>query len=168
MKRLTDIIAPGYEYILVEGDGYDRDNAITKLGKYEDTGLEPEEIGKWIPVNKQSPENETLVLVCFDDGFVTTANYDGDWELWADAGEVLAWMPLPRPYNRTVVKCKRCGFDFRENELTDAYKYQGDIYCEGCLKPIETIIHYKLGDDYDPIEVEEVEEVYLNHGYLEE
>lgn len=98
MKRLTERIAPGYEYILIEGDGYTRDNAIDKLGRYEDTELEPEEIGKWIPVNIKVPKNDTLVLVCFDDGFITSVNYEGDWELWADAGEVTAWMPLPKPY----------------------------------------------------------------------
>ena len=168
MKRLTEEIAPGYEYILVESDGYAQDNIIDKLGRYEDTGLEPEEIGKWIPVTKQSPENDTLVLACFDDGFVASVNYDGDWELWADAGEVIAWMHLPKPYVRSVAKCKECGFDFRENELIDAYKYQGDIYCENCLKPIEEIIYYKFGDDNDPVEIEEVEEVYLEHGYLGE
>ena len=43
---------------------------------------------------------------------------------------------------KLIVKCKECGFDFRENEFIDAYKFQGDIYCE--------------------------EWVYLNHGYMEE
>ena len=69
---------------------------------------------------------------------------------------------------KLIVKCKECGFDFRENEWIDAYKFQGDIYCEECLKPIEEIICYKLGDNSDPIEPEQVEWVYLKHGYMEE
>ena len=91
-------IVPKGTYLLSGYDGYTRDEATNKLGRYEDTGLEPEEIGKWIPVNIRVPKNDTSVLACFDDGFIATVNYGGDWELWADAGEVVAWMPLPKPY----------------------------------------------------------------------
>ena len=53
----------------------------------------------WISFKDAEPDKEGNYLVCFDDGFVATASYiDGDWELWADAGEVVAWMPLPKPY----------------------------------------------------------------------
>lgn len=83
---------------------------IQNLGKYEDTGLTPEEImdGKlltgWIPVTEQLPEYDGMYLACFDDEFVTSVAYetdmDGtqDWELWADSGEVVAWMRLPEAY----------------------------------------------------------------------
>lgn len=39
------------------------------------------------------------VLVHMDDGFIATATYDkqNGWELWADAGEVTHWQPLPTP-----------------------------------------------------------------------
>ena len=66
-----------------------------------------------------------------------------------------------------VAKCKKCGFDFREDEFMVAYKFKGDIYCEECLKPIKEITYFKLGDN-DPIEPEQIEWVCLNRRYLEE
>lgn len=35
-----------------------------------------------------------------DDEFIATATYvkDEGFELWADSGEVIAWMPMPTPY----------------------------------------------------------------------
>lgn len=80
-----------------------------QLKKYEDTGLMPEEImdGKlltgWIPVEERLPVTDdgyAHIMVSMDDGFVCTTDYtdrDG-FELWADSGEVIAWMPLPEPY----------------------------------------------------------------------
>ena len=59
--------------------------------------IEPEQ--HWIPLADKEPTEEGEYLVTFDDGFVvTTGYYDGDFELWADAGEPIAWMPLPEPY----------------------------------------------------------------------
>ena len=53
----------------------------------------------WISIKDREPQDEGDYLVCFDDGFIATTSYvDNDWELWADAGEVVAWMPLPEPY----------------------------------------------------------------------
>ena len=46
MKRLTMEIVPGGKYLSIGYDGYTMTEAINKLGRYEDTGLEPEEIGK--------------------------------------------------------------------------------------------------------------------------
>lgn len=39
-------------------------------------------------------------MVCMDDEFVATTDYTRDegFGLWADSGEVVAWMPLPEPY----------------------------------------------------------------------
>lgn len=55
--------------------------------------------GGWIPLKEREPSEEGEYLVSFDDGFVaTTGYYEGDFELWADAGEPLAWIPLPEPY----------------------------------------------------------------------
>lgn len=58
----------------------------------------------WIPVGERLPEpgehGEVRVLVSMDDDFVETADYttrDG-FCLWEDAGEVVAWQPLPEPY----------------------------------------------------------------------
>ena len=36
MKRLTERIAPGYEFLLIEGDGYTQDKAIDKWGRYDE------------------------------------------------------------------------------------------------------------------------------------
>ena len=56
-------------------------------------------IPKWISVKDGLPEPDTFVTACLDDGYITTVDYGDDWELWADAGEVVAWMPLPKPYS---------------------------------------------------------------------
>lgn len=82
--------------------------AKERLGKYENTGLTPEEImdGKlltgWIPVSERLPTPGEHVLVTFDDGFVATATCYHDWELWVGSGEVVAWMPKPTPYRPEV------------------------------------------------------------------
>ena len=52
----------------------------------------------WIPVSEQLPPKGNVYLASFDDGFVASVSYEDDWELWADSGEVVAWMPLPNPY----------------------------------------------------------------------
>lgn len=52
----------------------------------------------WIPVAEQPPVTDGDYLCAFDDGFICTASYrHEEWELWADAGEVTHWMPLPEP-----------------------------------------------------------------------
>ena len=55
----------------------------------------------WTPVTERLPEvdkyGDVNVLVCMDDGFIATATYADDWELWDDSGEVTHWMPLPEP-----------------------------------------------------------------------
>lgn len=57
----------------------------------------------WVSVNERLPEvdkyGDVNVLVCMDDGFIASATFDKNngWELWADAGEVTHWMPLPDP-----------------------------------------------------------------------
>ena len=54
---------------------------------------------EWIPCSEAPPAGGDDYLVSFDDGFVSSTSYIyDDWELWADAGEPLAWMPLPAPY----------------------------------------------------------------------
>ena len=62
-------------------------------------------VDKWIPTQLfgvSLPREDGRYLVTFDDGFIATADYiEGEWELWADAGEVIAWMPLPEPYKRS-------------------------------------------------------------------
>lgn len=61
---------------------------------------------KWIPCSKRLPEDTHEVLCCTDEDemFVATAyvyedGYDfDDNEGMAWRGEVVAWMPLPKPY----------------------------------------------------------------------
>lgn len=54
----------------------------------------------WISVKDSLPEHENEYMVCLDDGFIaTTAWIDGEWELWADAGDVTHWQELPPPPN---------------------------------------------------------------------
>jgi hypothetical protein len=77
-----------------------------KLNRTRDKELKAR-FGSWIPCNKRLPDKNSSVLVCFDDGFVWCAEYIDDWELWADSGEVVAWMPLPRPYINPELKSKK-------------------------------------------------------------
>ncbi len=93
-----------------------KEDLVQRLAEYENTGLEPKEIAeavcKWIPVSEGLPlgdecvlmqvngryknvtyENALLTGVCFgDEGWVI--NEEPEWE----DPEVVAWMPLPEPY----------------------------------------------------------------------
>ena len=98
--------------------------ACQRLAEYEDIGLTPEQLleidkmysekcrevaelrkqQRWIPVDEQLPKLDddgyVYVMVCMDDDFVATTDYTRDegFSLWAEAGEVIAWMPLPESY----------------------------------------------------------------------
>lgn len=57
---------------------------------------------RWISVDERLPTvdpryGDIDVLVHMDDGFIATATFSGDWELWAESGEVTHWQPLPGP-----------------------------------------------------------------------
>lgn len=55
-------------------------------------------VNEWIPVEEKLPEDGDY-LCSFDDGFITRVSFiNGDWELWADSGEIIAWKPLPNLY----------------------------------------------------------------------
>lgn len=115
-----------------------KEEPLQRLGKYEDTGMGPEEISaaigkkldtdmlqrmntqihllkelrkarKWIPVEERLPEDEQeLVLVCMKDDSIDTAKYSPYSKRWyigsmcsvsdLDELNVIAWMPLPKPY----------------------------------------------------------------------
>ena len=93
-----------------------------KLAAYEDTGISPEQIReidrlysekcrelaeekkkhRWIPVKNPPEENGGYIctldgdLVGGEDSFVGINWYEnGEWD---DAEDVIAWMPLPGPY----------------------------------------------------------------------
>lgn len=59
-------------------------------------------MGKWIPVSKELPPEDTDVIVCDRDGLVSTAMRKSDQRFsWAHTfayGDPVAWMPLPEGY----------------------------------------------------------------------
>lgn len=93
-----------------------KDELVQRLGKYEDTGMEPEELQKtreWIPVEEQLPKTNNYILLSFanfslpmvgryDEGQEGRAFYLGDCDEEDTCINqelvVNAWMPLPDPY----------------------------------------------------------------------
>ena len=97
-----------------------KDELIERLASYEDTGLTPQEIyslkaktilrsigTEWIPVEERLPEKDGAYLVTMVEELVGDGNpfvgmevfEDGTW--YADEDDfhpVIAWMPLPEPY----------------------------------------------------------------------
>lgn len=63
------------------------------------------EQARWIPCSERFPEEETDVLICNSKGNIEVSRGsvfdDGTWEWYTSGwhfGEVLAWMPMPEPY----------------------------------------------------------------------
>lgn len=84
--------------------------AVEKLYKYEETGLEPEQVQKlkeqtdWIPVEERLPNHDNCVLMCSHRGGMDVGWYDGKrWRTGyshADVvNDIIAWCPLPDPYH---------------------------------------------------------------------
>lgn len=62
----------------------------------------------WVPCSERLPEAHKNVLVCENDGEIHLCRYNGnmkrffydgsDWDI--KLGEVIAWQPLPAPYQK--------------------------------------------------------------------
>lgn len=121
MERLTEWT--GEEWVprqgRLNGKIVGNKDCMKRLAAYEDAGYTPEQVRnfdemylkkcrevnalrermRWIPVTERLPKNGTRALVTFEDGFVAATDYYGNgWDLWADSGDVIAWMPLPEPH----------------------------------------------------------------------
>ena len=60
---------------------------------------------EWIPCDERLPEENKEVLISFEWGIDIGEYRDGEWHSefinQYDEGEVLAWMPLPKPWEGT-------------------------------------------------------------------
>lgn len=65
---------------------------------------------KWIPVSERLPEEGLTVLILAENGQIEFGQRDENkWEwlaesiadYWTEAEEVIAWQPLPEPYEET-------------------------------------------------------------------
>lgn len=107
MKRLTSKRVNGIK------TGYwsasKKDELVTRLAEYEDTGLNPEEVLRlkknavqWIPVTERLPEDGYYLatldgeLVGQEEPFTGMCGIENG--KWDDEDCVMAWMPLPEPY----------------------------------------------------------------------
>lgn len=55
-------------------------------------------VSQWIPCIERMPEGEQMVIACTEEGFIVISLYT-DENLFEDVREtVVAWMPLPIPY----------------------------------------------------------------------
>ena len=56
---------------------------------------------QWIPVTKRLPDSDDVVLTCYEDGSISTnwvGVHDNIREWVYDKEHVVAWMPLPMPW----------------------------------------------------------------------
>ena len=86
-----------------------KDELVTRLAEYEDTGLNPEEVLRlkknavsWSPVTERLPEDGYYLatldgeLVGQEEPFTGMCGIENG--KWDDEDCVMAWMPLPEPY----------------------------------------------------------------------
>ena len=82
--------------------GYcDQRRTWERLKEYEDTGLEPEQILRWISVTDRLPETNKAVIVCRKDGRVEQGIFrgvNGWWKVYGtNTKSITHWMPMPEP-----------------------------------------------------------------------
>lgn len=133
MERLTKWNESLGRYTLKGGCARGKMGKVNRaLGKYEDTGLDPEQIReldelyaekckelakhRWIVVTERLPEVEDGItdeecpefIVAIKDATVsTTLKYSPDGTWFDDNGyvySVVAWMPLPEPYKDEIIR----------------------------------------------------------------
>ena len=91
------------------GNLYGRDASVMKntLNFVIDLINEQPKVGEWIPVEERLPKiGENVLVTCLYSNEVDFGYYCGDY--WVldytddEAYPVIAWMPLPEPYNKEV------------------------------------------------------------------
>ena len=91
-----------------------KDELIERLAAYEDTDLTPQEIyslkagtilkalrTEWIPVEERLPEESLNSVIGWDEyreRCCFVQYYAGSWHLGDESVRIIAWMPLPEPY----------------------------------------------------------------------
>ncbi len=105
----TDKRGNGFEYLITEAL-----DVVADLCVKQAPSVNPQE-PKWIPVSERLPENRNQeVLISLEWGIDIGRYSDGEWSSeWInhyDDGNVLAWMPLPTPYEPQEIdhKCHTC------------------------------------------------------------
>ena len=87
---------------------------VDRLAMYEDRedAKDTNVPGKWIPCSERLPEDESYILVSFENATMLDSgenrieilylNEFGRWhgDLGEPNGKVIAWMPLPTPYEK--------------------------------------------------------------------
>ena len=102
--RLTDLDKCDRKLFYKQAGGWD--SLITVKAAFDMLDSLPVEelpVFKWIPVSERLPENRKQeVLISLEWGIDIGRYSDGEWHSeWInhyDDGNVLAWMPLPKPY----------------------------------------------------------------------
>lgn len=58
-------------------------------------------IDRWIPVTERLPDEDGYVIISTEDGKVWIAWYVVEWGHFPVVDKITAWMPLPKPYERS-------------------------------------------------------------------
>ena len=136
------------------------------LKKYEDTGLTPEEIMEgrmrtgWIPVEEWLPEELETALVTNISGTIYLTEYE--WEYGFDGNDdVIAWMPLPEPYNRQQLMPEK-------EDKMERFPYvigeRAEIFHNGEWKKGKIINGYRFQDGIVTIRTEDGETVWCGEA----
>ena len=83
--------------------------SISRIGGYLDGYEKALEQTRWIPVNERLPEDGKQVLCCNKYGSVFTSEltWSKGYLMFGRHYDVIAWMPLPEPYQEGKKKNER-------------------------------------------------------------